>query len=67
MIWVLIGSPYEIKKTLAEVRKLLQQGATMPKDFFNLGVQYLSYREAKRAKYYAKVAKHHLDLRFCES
>jgi hypothetical protein len=33
MVSVPSGSPYEIKKTLAEVRKLLQQGATMPEDF----------------------------------
>jgi hypothetical protein len=36
MVWVLSGCPYEIKKTLVEVRKLLQKGATMPEDFFNL-------------------------------
>jgi hypothetical protein len=66
-VWVLSGSPYEIKKTLAEVRRLLQKGATMPEDFFNLGVRYLAYREAKRMKYYAKVAKHHMDLHFCVS
>jgi hypothetical protein len=28
MVWVLSGSPYELK-SLAEVRKLLQQGATL--------------------------------------
>jgi hypothetical protein len=39
----------------------------MPEPFFNLGVQFITYREAKGMVRYNKVAKHHLDMCLCVS
>jgi hypothetical protein len=40
----------------------------MPESFFNLGVRFLSYREAKGMKWHnKKVVKHNMDVRFCVS
>jgi hypothetical protein len=40
----------------------------MPESFFNLGVRFLAYREAKGTKCHnKKVVKHNMDLRFCVS
>jgi hypothetical protein len=40
----------------------------MPESFFNLGVRFLTYREAKGVKWHnKKVVKRNMDLRFCVS
>jgi hypothetical protein len=40
----------------------------MPESFFNHGVRFLTYREAKGMKWHnKKVVKHNMDLRFCVS
>jgi predicted nucleic acid-binding protein len=68
MVWVRSDCPYKIVHKLSELQTLLKRGASMPESFFNLGVRFLAYREAKGMKWHnKKVVKHNMDLRFCVS
>uniref|UniRef100_K3YCF5 Ubiquitin-like protease family profile domain-containing protein n=1 Tax=Setaria italica TaxID=4555 RepID=K3YCF5_SETIT len=67
MVWVRSDLPYRSVYKLGDLKVLLKRGSPMPEPFFNLGVRFLAYREAKgMIRYNNKVANHHVDLRFCK-
>nr|TKV99601.1 hypothetical protein SEVIR_8G054500v2 [Setaria viridis] len=66
IVWVRSDLPYKSVYKLGDLKVLLKRGSPMPEPFFNLCVRFLAYREAKgMIRYNNKVAKHHMDLRFC--
>jgi hypothetical protein len=50
MVWVRSDCSYKIVRKLSELQTLLKRGASMPESFFNLGIRFLAYREAKGMK-----------------
>ena len=47
MVWVRSDLPYKSVYKLGDLKVLLKRGLPMPEPFFNLGVRFLAYREAK--------------------